>query len=164
MGKLPFAASRWKTTVASSGASVFPGDRTPPSAESALDAFFGSTSDSNVVLTSFAVKVAPLWKVTPWRILNVHSVPSALGDQLSASRGSSSSFALENERNSPVEPSSPAPPSSLTMRGLGSFDVWMSATLMLPRDCTALVAVGLVLVPPPVVSPLPPPPQAAARN
>ena len=64
-----------------------PGERTPPSAESALDAFFGSTSVSNVVLTSFAVIVAPLWKVTPWRILNVHSVPSALGDQLSASVG-----------------------------------------------------------------------------
>jgi hypothetical protein len=61
-------------------------------------------------------------------------VPSSFGSQLSAIRGSSSSSAFEKERNSPVEPRRPAPPSSCTRSGFGSVVGWMSATRMLPPD------------------------------
>src|SRR5215211_2674011 len=58
VGKLPFGASRLKTTVASSGASMFPGESTPPSADWAFtEPPSGLMSLSNVVLTSLAVSV-----------------------------------------------------------------------------------------------------------
>jgi hypothetical protein len=97
-------------------------------------------SFSKVCTTSSATSVAPLWNLTSWRILKVHSEPSSFGSQLSAIRGSSSSFEFEKERNSPVEPSRPAPPSSWTRSGFGAVDEGyadVSAGLHLPRGRAA---------------------------
>ena len=66
-----------------------PGDSTPLKAESAFDPFFGSTSRSTLATTASALKGSPLLNVTPGRSLNVQTEPSALGDQLVASTGSS---------------------------------------------------------------------------
>ena len=86
-GKLPFGASSSNTTVDSSVAWAPPLESTPVKAESALEPVSGSACRLNVAATSSAVIGLPSWKFTPWRILNVHCVPSSLGFQLSASRG-----------------------------------------------------------------------------
>ncbi len=50
-------------------------------------------------------------------------------------RGCSSRFASENERNSPVAPRMPAPPSSWTSSGFGSVVGWISAMRTVPPVC-----------------------------
>ena len=118
---MPFGASRLKTTVVSSGASMFPAESTPPSADCAFaEPPSGLMSFSKVATTSSEVIGAPLWNVTPERIVNVQTDPSSFGSQLSARRGWSSRFSSEKDRYSPVEPSMPAPPSSWTRSGFGS--------------------------------------------
>ena len=111
-GKLPFAASSVNSTVASSIAFAPPGESTPVNAESAFDLFFGSAWRSMVATTSAAVSGVPSWNVTPFRIANVHTEPSPFGVQLSAMRGSNSSWSLDHARYSPDCPRTARPPSS----------------------------------------------------
>ena len=60
-----------------------------------------------------------MWKVTFGRSLNVHTLPSVFGLQLSASIGCSSSLRFESKiRNSPVWLSISSPPASETVSGL----------------------------------------------
>ena len=111
----------------------------------------------------------PSWNLTPWRILNVHTLPSELGFQLSARRGWSWSLLSDHDRNSPVWDMTPRPPSSATRTGsisvvgpgdMPSFSVppGLTATSLPP----ALTAVSAL--PPLLVLVLLPVPQAAARK
>src|SRR6202035_4643037 len=62
---------------------------------------------------------APLWNLTPVRSLKVQTLPSVLGDQLSARLGSSASLRLLSKiRNSPVWLSMHNPPASEMVSGL----------------------------------------------
>src|SRR4051794_37713921 len=169
-GKLPFGESSSNCTVLASVAFAEPFDSTPPRVDSALEPFFGSDSALIEAATSCAVIGVPSWNFTPWRILNVHTLPSALGFQLSARRGCSCSLLSDHARNSPLWEITPRPPSSPTLMGsisvvgpgdMPSFSVppCLTAT-SLPPACTA--------VPPPppplLLVPLLPVPQALARK
>ena len=81
-GKLPFAPGRVKVTVLASVATAPPGPRTPFRPE--LPAV---TRRSIVATTSSAVNAVPSCHFTPWRSLNVQTVPSALGVHSRASPG-----------------------------------------------------------------------------
>ena len=70
-----------------------------------------------VATTSSAVMVAPLWNLTPLRILKVQTLPSWLGVQLSASTGRRTRSEPEFARNSPVCCSISRPPASATVMG-----------------------------------------------
>src|SRR2546423_14392330 len=78
---------------------------------------------------------APLWNFTPFRSLNVQTVPSLLGFQLSASIGSRRSFRLLSKmRNSPVWLSMVSPPASATVSGLtAAAGVTMATRSVPPR-------------------------------
>src|SRR3954470_7473219 len=168
-GKFPFGESSSNCTVLASVAFAEPFDSTPPRVDSALEPFFGSDSALIEAATSCAVIGVPSWNFTPWRILNVHTLPSELGFQLSARRGCSCSLLSDHERNSPVCDMTPRPPSSATLMGsisvvgpgdMPSFSVPPGLTATsLPPACTAVPE-----PPPPPVLLLSPVPQAAARN
>src|SRR6185312_9580016 len=116
-GKLPFGASSEKTTVLASVAFAESLESTPANVDSAFEPFFGSDSALIEDATSSAVIGVPSWNLTPWRILNVHSLPSAFGFQLSARRGWSWSLLSDHARNSAVWDMTPRPPSSPTRTG-----------------------------------------------
>src|ERR1700755_789359 len=163
-GKLPFGASSENTTVLASVAFAESLDSTPANVESAFEPLFGSDSALIEDATSSAVMGVPSWNLTPWRILNVHSLPSALGFQLSASRGCSWSLLSDQDRNSPLCDMTPRPPSSATL--IGSISVGgpgdmpslsvppgLTAT-SLPPALTAVLA-PVLLPPPPPLLPVP---------
>ena len=114
---MPLGASRRNSTVAGSIALPPPFDRTPANTESAFEAPSGSARRSIVATTSSAVRSWPSWNLTPWRILNVQTEPSALGFQLSARRGRSLSLSSDQVRYSPDWPSTARAPSLLTITG-----------------------------------------------
>ena len=160
-GKFPFGASRWNSTVVASTFLTPAGVSTPANVDSALDAFLGSASCWNVYTTSSAVIGEPLWNVTFGRSLNVHTVPSLFGVQLSASIGWSASFRLESKiRNSPVWLSIVRPPASAIVSGLTAAAGVTDATRSVPP---LVGAAALVLEEPPDVDAEldEPPPQAA---
>ena len=99
-----------------------PFESTPANVDSALEPLFGSDSALIEAATSSAVMGVPSWNLTPWRILNVQTLPSAFGFQLSASRGWSCSLLSDQTRNSPVCDMMPRPPSSATLSGSISVD------------------------------------------
>src|SRR3954454_8589495 len=167
-GKLPLGASSSNCTVLASVAFAESFDSTPARVDSALEPFFGSASALIEAATSCAVIGVPSWNFTPWRILNVHTLPSELGFQLSARRGCSCSLLSDHERNSPVCDMTPRPPSSATLMGsisvvgpgdMPSFSVppGLTATSLPP----ALTAVS---APPPLLVLLLPVPHALTRN
>src|SRR6202034_3352644 len=71
-----------------------------------------------VYTTSSAVSALPLWNLTPWRILNVHTSAVEFADQLSASTGFSTRVWVDRQRYSPVWASMSRPPWSATVSGL----------------------------------------------
>src|SRR3954453_19403174 len=110
-GNRPFGAASLNTTVASSGAVAESFDSTPVNADSAFDLLAGSDSRLIDAATSFAVIGVPSLKLTPWRILKVHSLASAFDVHDSASHGVSCLFS-STHRNSPVIASIARPPVS----------------------------------------------------
>ena len=80
-------------------------------ADSAFDLLAGSASRLIDAATSFAVIGVPSLNVTPWRILNVHSLASGFDVHDSASHGVSCLFS-STQRNSPVRASMARPPVS----------------------------------------------------
>ncbi len=92
-------------------------DSTPEKAESAFDPTLGSEWKSKVKTTSSAVIGLPSLNVTPRLSLNVHSLASRLGFQLSASTGTSLRSPLDTERYWAVCWSITAPPVSPTATG-----------------------------------------------
>ena len=130
-------------------------------AESALEPFSGSACRLNVAATSSAVIGLPSWNFTPWRILNVHCVPSPLGFQLSASRGTALSSLSEKIRNSPDCPRVPSAPWLLTLIGSRSLPGICRPERNVPPGLTAAV---VRLLPPPDVVVFSPLPQAVARK
>ena len=71
--------------------------------------------------------------LTPGRSLNVHTLPSPLWPQLSASIGCSASFRLLSKiRNSPVWLSITRPPASATVSGLIAADGVTEPTFSVP--------------------------------
>ncbi len=68
--------------------------------------------------TSSAVREAPLWNLTPWRILNVQTVALEFADQLVASTGVRFRVWPDRHRYSPVCASMSSPPWSATVTGL----------------------------------------------
>src|SRR3954452_9744004 len=168
-GKLPFGESSSTCTVLASVAFAEPFDSTPPRVDSALEPFFGSDSALIEAATSCAVIGVPSWNFTPWRILNVHTLPSELGFQLSARRGCSCSLLSDHERNSPVCDMTPRPPSSATLMGsisvVGPGDI---PSLSVPPDLTATSLppawTAVSVPPPPPLLLLLPVPHAAARK
>ena len=159
-GKLPFGASSSKTTVASSVAWAPPFDSTPVNAESALPPVLGSAWKLNVAATSCAVIGLPSWNFTPWRILNVHCEASALGSQLSASRGTALSSRSEKIRYSPDCPRMARAPWFWTMIGLRSLPGIWSPVLRAPPVWMSSLLTGA----PPVLGSFSPLPHALARN
>ena len=101
----------------SSSALLPPLDSTPVNTERALEPFSGSARRSNVVATSSASSGRPSWNVTPSRILNVQTLPSSLGSQLSAKRGCGWRSRSDQIKNSPVWPRTVSPPWLLTVTG-----------------------------------------------
>ncbi len=90
-----------------------------------------------------AVSGAPPWNFTPWRILNVHTSPAALADQLCASTGTRLSDWVDRQRYSPVWASMSRPPWSATVSGLiAAVGTTMPALIVAPLEP--------VPVPPPV--------------
>ena len=118
--------------------------------------------------TSSAVIGVPSWNLTPWRILNVHTLPSAFGFQLSASRGWSFSLLSDHDRNSAVCDMMPRPPSSATL--IGSISVagpgdMPSFSVPPARTVTSLPPASTAVPPPPaLVLVFLPVPHALARN
>src|SRR3954467_9477905 len=98
-GKLPFGESSSNWTVLASVAFAESFESTPAKVDSAFEPFFGSDSALIEAATSSAVMGVPSWNFTPWRILKVHTLPSAFGFQLSASRGWSWSLLSDHDRN-----------------------------------------------------------------
>ena len=90
---------------------ALPFDSTPVNADSAFDLLAGSDRRLIDAATSFAVIGVPSLKLTPWRILNVHSLASAFDVHDSASHGVSCLFS-STARNSPVMASIARPPVS----------------------------------------------------
>ena len=90
----------------------------PLNAESALEAFFGSARRSIVATTSSALKVSPVWYLTPLRSLKVQTELSSLCDQLSARHGFRVRSGCVTHRNSPVWISMVRPPWSAIVTGL----------------------------------------------
>ncbi len=85
-GKLVVGVSSLNDTVKSSTFVTPAGESTPLKAEPACDVASVS-SRAYVAITSSALNGLPLANFTPWRILYVHSLPSAFGFQLTASSG-----------------------------------------------------------------------------
>src|SRR3954467_14999968 len=167
-GKLPFGESSSNWTVLASVALAESFERTPANVDSAFEPFFGSDSALIEDATSSAVMGVPSWNLTPWRILNVQTLPSALGFQLSASRGCSCSLLSDHERNSPLWDMRPRPPSSATLIGsisvVGPGDM---PTFSVPPGLTATSlppAFTAVSAPPPLLLLLLPVPHAAATK
>src|SRR3954451_13164250 len=169
-GKLPFGESSSNSTVLASVALAESLESTPANVDSAFEPFFGSESALIDEATSSAVMVEPSWNLTPWRILNVHTLPSEFGFQLSARRGWSCSLLFDQARNSTDCDITPRPPSSATLIGsisvdgpgdMPSFSVPPGLTsTCLPPALTAVSAPP----PPPLPPPLSPVPHAAARK
>ena len=83
--------------------------------------------------TSSAVSGAPLWNLTPWRILNVHTSALLFGDQLVASTGLRFSVWPDRHRYSPVCASMSRPPWSNRTTGLiAPVGVTMPALITAP--------------------------------
>ena len=111
-GIAAFGEFRWKATV------YFPTFRIPDGSRSV----FGIADRScevfwpvyclKLATTSSAVISLPLWKLTPRRSWNVHTVPFLFGFQLVANHGFTWSAAFEKVRNSPGIPASPSDPAS----------------------------------------------------
>src|SRR5579864_524832 len=86
----------------------------------------------------------PLWNVTPVRSLNVQTLPSLFGLQLSASIGWSASFRFESKiRNSPVWLSMHRPPASATVSGLTAAAGAEMATRSVPPFLAGAAGVEL---------------------
>ena len=96
---------------------MLPFDSTPANVESALEPTFGSARRLNVSATSCVVIWVPSSNFTPWRILNVHTLPSWLGFQPVAICGCRVRLRSENTRNWPFIPSTASPPSSEILTG-----------------------------------------------
>ena len=86
--------------MASSTFCTPPCERTPWNDDRAADTVLGSSRMFIVDTTSSAPNGLPSWNVTPWRRLNVHTVPSAFGDHFSASTGRSERSLLTQTRYS----------------------------------------------------------------
>ncbi len=114
---MPFGASSWNSTVEASTAFAPPFDSTPVNADSAFEPLSGSARRSKVLATSSASITLPSWNFTPLRSLKVHTLPSAFGFQLSASRGSGLSLRSDQIRYSPVWLSMVRPAWLLTVTG-----------------------------------------------
>ena len=83
--------------------------------------------------TSSAVSAAPLWNLTPWRILNVQTSAVELADQLVASTGFRVRVWVDRHRYSPVCASMSRPPWSATVTGLiAAVGVTMPALITAP--------------------------------
>src|SRR6185295_3792812 len=83
--------------------------------------------------TSSAVSAWPLWNLTPWRILNVHTSDLLFGVQLVASTGVRVSVWVDRHRYSPVCASMSRPPWSATVTGLmAAVGVTMPALITAP--------------------------------
>ena len=83
--------------------------------------------------TSSAVSAWPLWNLTPWRILNVHTSALLFGVQLVASTGFRFSVWPDRHRYSPVCASMSRPPWSATVTGLiAPVGVTMPALITAP--------------------------------
>ena len=106
----------------------------------------------NRAATSSAVIGVPSWNLTPWRILNVQTLPSAFGFQLSASRGWSCSLLSDHDRNSAVCDMMPRTPSSATLIGAisvaGPGDM-PSFSVPPARTVTSLPPASTAVPPPP---------------
>src|SRR5262249_48393422 len=123
-----------------------PFESTPVNADSAFDLLAGSDSRLIDAATSFAVIGVPSLKLTPWRILNVHSLASAFDVHDSASPGVSCLFS-STHRNSPVIASTARPPVSAFRTGSPSvLGVVMPRRIVPP----ALPAAAAVVAPVPV--------------
>src|SRR5580658_5061647 len=106
---------------------------TPPNADSAFEELDGSVCCLYVYTTSAAVSGAPLWNLTPWRILNVQTSAAEFGDQLSASTGCRFRVCPDRVRYSPVCASMSSPPWSATVMGLiAAVGVVMPARITAP--------------------------------
>ena len=81
---------------------------TPPNADSADDP--GPVYSLKLYTTSSAVSGAPLWNLTPGRILNVQTSAVELADQFVASTGFRVSVWSDRTRYSPVCASMSSPP------------------------------------------------------
>src|SRR6185436_6533212 len=169
-GKLPFGESSVNSTVLGSVAFAESLESTPANVDKAFEPFFGSDSALIDDATSSAVMGVPSWNLTPWRILNVQTLPSEFGFQLSARRGCSCSLLSDHDRNSPLWDMTPRPPSSATLIGsisvvgpgdMPSFSVPPGLTATsLPPALTAVSALPPLLV----LVLLLPVPHAAARK
>lgn len=93
--------------------------------------------------TSSAVNWVPSWNFTPCRILNVHTEPSSLGFQLSASRGWSWSFSSDQHRYSPLWQSTASPPESATRSGSSAAAGVMTPVLIVPPGLGGACAAGV---------------------
>ena len=83
--------------------------------------------------TSSAVSAAPLWNLTPWRILNVQTSAAVFGVQLVASTGVRVRPWPDRHRYSPVCASMSSPPWSATVTGLiAAVGVTMPALITAP--------------------------------
>src|SRR5580692_12998401 len=106
---------------------------TPPNADSAFEELDGSVCSLYVYTTSAAVSGAPLWNLTPSRILNVHTSALEFGVQLVASTGCRFRFWPDRHRYSPVCASMSSPPWSATVTGLiAAVGVTMPALITAP--------------------------------
>src|SRR5580692_2182346 len=106
---------------------------TPPNADSAFEELDGSVCSLYVYTTSAAVSGAPLWNLTPSRILNVHTSALEFGVQLVASTGCRFRFWPDRHRYSPVCASMSRPPWSATVTGLiAAVGVTMPALITAP--------------------------------
>ena len=133
---MPFGASSVNSTVVGSTTFALSLPITPLNADSAAEAFLGSASRLMLATTSSALIGVPSWNFTPWRILNVHTDASALGSQLSASRGTALSLASDQTRYSPGWHSTAAPPSSATVIGSIADAGALMPTLTVPPGLT----------------------------
>src|SRR5580658_6011755 len=106
---------------------------TPPNADSAFEELDGLVCCLYVYTTSAAVSGAPLWNLTPWRILNVQTSAVEFADQLSASTGDRFRVWPDRVRYSPVCASMSSPPWSATVIGLiAAVGVVMPARITAP--------------------------------
>ena len=148
-GKFPFGASSVNWTVVESIFLTPSGVSTSVNVDSALEAFFESDSCLNVYTTSSAVIGAPVLNLTFGRSLKVHTLPSPLWPQLSASIGSNASLRLLSKiRNSPVWLSITRPPASATVSGLIAADGVTEPTFNVPPAVGAGPLVALELAAP----------------
>src|SRR6266705_2187038 len=141
--KPPLGCSRWKATVLSSTFTTPSGTKVPPKIDSAFEEPFGSHWDLKLYMTSSTVIGLPSLNFTPWRILKVHTVASALGFQLSASHGWYFRWWSVKTRNSPTWSMHSMPPWSAMVIGLMAAVGTTAPTLIVAPLLPAGVEAGL---------------------